>query len=124
MTYTVWHDNGMKGFLAVVFAGVALATVAEPFRDGDTVVFHSARWFYGNRGAPVDDVAAFSAWFERNEKDKTGYFAKFVPGYLEYWPRHEEVRRALRDERRTVRALARPQPHRYEITAWDDDGGH
>ena len=76
---------------------------------------HAARWFYAMRKAPVDDVKAFGVWFEKNEKDKTGYFAKFVPGYLEYWPRYREVRAELLADQRKARALARPVPRKYEV---------
>lgn len=76
---------------------------------------HSARWSYGIRGAPVDDLKAFADWFEKNEKDKTAYFAKFVPGYLAYWPHYRETRADLASRQEAVRVLARPRPHRYEL---------
>ena len=83
---------------------------------------HSARWFYGKRGAPVDDVGAFALWFERNEKDKNSYFAKFVPGYLEYWPKYAKVRDELLMDQRQTREMALPLPHRYEIRPVADAG--
>jgi len=51
---------------------------------------HSARWFFGNRGVDVDDLAAFRVWYESNVKSGKagewgGYFGKFIPGYLGYW---------------------------------------
>ncbi len=76
---------------------------------------HSGRWFYGQRGAPVDDVAAFAAWFEQNEKDKSAYFAGFVPAYLKYWPTYRESRAALLADQQAARALVKPVPHRYEV---------
>ena len=76
---------------------------------------HSARWAYGGRGAPVDDVKAFAAWFEKNEKDKSGHFARFVPGYLEYWPHYRETREQLRSDQEKAREMVRPVAHRYEV---------
>ena len=73
---------------------------------------HSARWAYSGR-ANVDDVAAFAKWIE--EKGENGYFAKFVPGYVEYWPRYREVRAGLLAEQEKVYALAKPKIHRYRI---------
>ncbi|MBQ7721782.1 MAG: SGNH/GDSL hydrolase family protein [Kiritimatiellae bacterium] len=73
---------------------------------------HSGRWAYFGQ-TDVDDVDAFAKWFAgRNE---TGYFAQFVPGYLEYWPHYKETRAALLAEQEKVFALANPKPHRYEI---------
>jgi len=76
---------------------------------------HSARWFYTFRGAPVDDAAAFKDWFEKNERNKTGYFAKFVPGYLDYWPHYRETRAELLKDQEDVRRLAKPVAHRYVL---------
>ena len=73
---------------------------------------HSARWAYSGR-TDVDDVAAFAKWIE--EKGENGYFAKFVPGYVEYWPRYREVRAGLLAEQEKVYALAKPKIHRYRI---------
>lgn len=75
---------------------------------------HSGRWFYQGR-APVDDVTAFAEWFEKNESDKTGHFQKFVPGYLDYWPRHDEVRAKLWADQQDVRKIAKPVWRHYEI---------
>ncbi|MCQ2388766.1 MAG: SGNH/GDSL hydrolase family protein [Kiritimatiellae bacterium] len=76
---------------------------------------HSARWAYGGRGAPVDDMKAFAAWFEENEKDKTGYFAGFVPGYLEYWPHYRETRERLWSDQEKARKMVSPVAHRYVV---------
>ena len=76
---------------------------------------HSARWAYGGRGAPVDDVKAFAAWFEKNEKDKSSHFAKFVPGYLEYWPHYRETREQLWSDQEKARETVRPLAHRYVV---------
>ena len=76
---------------------------------------HSARWAYGQRGAPVDDVKAFADWFEKNETNKDAYFAKFVPEYLAYWPHYRETREKLLADQRQARALVKPVAHRYEV---------
>ena len=76
---------------------------------------HSARWYYGQRGAPVDDVKVFADWFEKNEPNKGDHFAKFVPAYLAYWPRYREERAALLVDQRKVRELVKPIAHRYEV---------
>ena len=76
---------------------------------------HSARWFYGQCGAPVDDVAAFKAWFGQDGRNDGGHFAAFVPGYLAYWPTYRETRAALWADQERVRALAKPLPHRYAV---------
>ncbi|MBR3921664.1 MAG: SGNH/GDSL hydrolase family protein [Kiritimatiellae bacterium] len=73
---------------------------------------HSARWAYSGR-TDVDDVAAFAKWIEK--KGENGYFAKFVPGYVEYWPRYREVRAELLAEQEKVYALARPKLRHYRI---------
>ena len=46
---------------------------------------------------------------------ENGYFAKFVPGYVEYWPHYREVRAGLLAEQEKVYALARPRLRRYRI---------
>ena len=76
---------------------------------------HAARWLYAMRKAPVDDVKAFAEWFEKNEKDKNGYFAKCVPGYLEYWPHYRESRERLWADQEKARETVRPVAHRYEV---------
>ena len=76
---------------------------------------HSARWCYARRTS-VDDVEAFAKWFERNEKNKNMYYARFVPGYLAYWPTYKETRAKLWADQEAARALAKPVPHRYEIS--------
>ncbi len=76
---------------------------------------HSARWAYGGRGAPVDDVKAFAAWFDKNEKDKSSHFAKFVSGYLEYWPHYRETREQLWSEQEKAREMVRPVKRRYVV---------
>lgn len=81
---------------------------------------HSARWFFGNHGQDVDDIPAFRTWYETNVKtgkagEWGGYFGKFIPGYLEYWPKYKAVREALWKDQDAVRELAKPVPHRYEI---------
>ena len=73
---------------------------------------HSARWAYSGR-TDVDNVEAFAKWIE--ESGEKGYFAKFVPGYVEYWPHYREVRVGLLAEQEKVYALARPKPHRYQV---------
>ena len=81
---------------------------------------HSARWFFGNRGQDVDDIPAFRTWYETNVKtgkagEWGGYFGKFIPGYLEYWPKYKAVREELWRDQDAVRELAKPVPHRYEV---------
>ena len=73
---------------------------------------HSARWAYFGR-ADVDNVEVFAKWIE--EKGENGYFAKFVPGYVEYWPHYREVRAGLLAEQNKVYAVAKPKPHRYQV---------
>lgn len=75
---------------------------------------HYTRWFYQTR-APVDDVKAFSEWFEKNEKNKTMVFARFMPQYVEYWPKHKEIREGLWKDQEAVRALARPRSLEYSL---------
>lgn len=74
---------------------------------------HSARWFFGNK-TDVDDLAGLKAYVE-SLPDKGGYFGKFVPGYVEYWPTYREARKSLLAAQNEVYGLARPVPHRYEI---------
>ena len=73
---------------------------------------HSARWAYSGR-TDVDDVTAFAKWIE--EKGEKGYFAKFVPGYVEYWPRYREVRAELLAAQEKVYVLASPQRRCYRV---------
>ena len=61
------------------------------FRDGDTVVFFGDSITHG------------------------GMYYKFVPGYVEYWPRYREVRAELLAEQEKVYALARPKLRHYRI---------
>ncbi len=88
----------------------------EELRQEERVLrnHHSGRWFYSGR-APVDDVKAFGEWFEKNEQDKDGHFQKFVPGYLEYWPRHAAIRAKLWTDQQAVRQLAKPVRRHYEV---------
>ena len=79
------------------------------FRD-----HHSGRWFFAKR-APVDDMKAFGEWFEKNVPDKCGYYEKFVPGYLEYWPKRAEERSKLWLDQQAVRLLAKPVKRHYEL---------
>ena len=74
---------------------------------------HSARWFFGNK-TNVDDLAGFKAYVDALP-DKGGYFGKFVPGYIDYWPKYREVRAKLLADQNEVYAIAKPVPHRYEI---------
>jgi len=80
---------------------------------------HSARWcFYGQ--APVDDIPAMKRWYETDLQTggavANGYFGEMIPGYLEYWPKYRRVRDELLRDQEAVRELARPRPHRYEIS--------
>ena len=79
---------------------------------------HSARWCYFNR-APVNDIAAFRAWYDNDVKnggkEANSYFGRFIPGYLAYWPKYREVREALWKDQDAARALAKPVSHRYEV---------
>jgi len=84
-------------------------------REAELRNHHSARWFYGQRGAPVDDVTAFADWFEKKVPNKGEYFAGFVPGYLAYWPTYRETRAKLWEDQQTVRSLAQPVCRHYEI---------
>lgn len=80
---------------------------------------HSARWCYYGR-APVDDIPALKKWYAddvaRGGREAKSYFGGFMPGYIEYWPKYREVRAELWRDQEAVRALARPVPHRYEVT--------
>ena len=80
---------------------------------------HSARWAFSGR-APVDDVAALRAWYEDDLKSggkhANSYFGKFLPGYLEYWPKYREVRAELWKDQESVRKLAKPVAHKYEVS--------
>lgn len=74
---------------------------------------HSARWsFYGKTN--VDDLAGLAAYVEALP-DKGGYFGRFVPGYVAYWPTYRETRAELLAKQNEVYALAKPVPHRYEL---------
>ena len=80
---------------------------------------HSARWYFGDKG-PVDDIPAFRTYYEAKVKSGkapqwTGYFGRFIPGYLEYWPKYKEVRAQLWKDQEQVRKLACPVPHVYVI---------
>jgi hypothetical protein len=75
---------------------------------------HYTRWFYQPK-TDVDDVKAFSEWFEKNVKNKTMVFSKFKPQYVEYWPKHKEVREQLWKDQEAVRALAKPRQLSYEV---------
>ena len=75
----------------------------------------AVRWVYGRQGAPVDDLQAFAAWFEKNEPDKMGFFARWMPDYLTHWPVRQEVRAHLLRDQLAVRELARPVPRRYRV---------
>lgn len=81
---------------------------------------HSARWAFFNR-APVNDIAAFRAWYEADlaagGKESKSYFGKFIPGYLAYWPEYKSVRETLWKDQEEARKLAKPVPHRYEIVS-------
>lgn len=94
-----------------VFDETARLSASERILRG----YHSARWYYGRR-APVDDVKAFAAWFEKNEPKKDGGFAQRVPGYCKYWPTYRQTREQLRADQEKARELGRPKAHRYEIT--------
>lgn len=49
------------------------------------------------------------------EPYKDGYFQKFVPGYLEYWPKHVEIRAKLWADQQAVREIAKPVRRHYEV---------
>ena len=81
---------------------------------------HSARWFFRNHVPDVDDIPSFRAWYEQQQKAGglggwKSYFGRFIPGYLEYWPKYREVREQLWKDQKEVRKLARPLPRKYEI---------
>ena len=80
---------------------------------------HYTRWFYQPQ-TNVDDIPAFQAWYDKNVKDKNMIFAKFMPQYVEYWPKHEQVRAELWRDQEAVRALARPRRHVYVCEAKED----
>ena len=84
------------------------ACVEKTLRD-----HHRARWAYSGK-VDVDDVAAFAKWAK--ETGESGPFAKFIPGYVGYWPHYRETRAALLREQEKVYALAVTKPRRYEIT--------
>jgi len=79
---------------------------------------HYARGHFGTR-APVDDMKAFAVWAAENINEKSPpwdkTFAPYIKGYLEYWPRHHEIRDQLWRDQDAVRQLARPVRHRYEV---------
>ena len=81
---------------------------------------HSARWAFTGQ-APVDDVAALRAWYEKDlaagGKNAKSYFGGFIPGYLEYWPKYREVRAELWKDQEMARALAKPVSRRYEVVS-------
>ena len=78
---------------------------------------HSARWYFGARGAPVDDVKAFESWIKTFKGDAwSGYFGKFVPGYLAYWPSYRATRETLWKDQLRVKTLAKPSVRRYALT--------
>ena len=76
--------------------------------------YHASRWFYQEK-APVDDIPAFTAWVAKNVKNRTMYFNQGLDGYIDYWPKREQVREELQAKQREIRALARPKAHDYEI---------
>jgi hypothetical protein len=75
---------------------------------------HYTRWFYQTR-ANVDDMKEFSDWFEKNVKNTTMVFARYKPQYVEYWPKHKEVREQLWKDQQAVRAMAKPRALKYEV---------
>lgn len=80
---------------------------------------HSARWFFRSK-APVDDMTAFRRYYDEkiNVKDSpewARHFGRYIPGYLDYWPKYREVREALWKDQQAVRELAKPVPHKYEL---------
>lgn len=78
---------------------------------------HSARWYFGARGAPVDDMEAFGAWMKDFKGDAwSGYFGKFVPGYLSYWPNCRAEREKLWEDQQKAMELAKPCVRRYVLS--------
>ena len=73
---------------------------------------HSARWAFGGM-TDVDDLEGLKAYVAAHDPD--GYFSKFVPGYVDYWPIYRETRAKLLEKQNEVYALAKPGPHRYEL---------
>ena len=98
----------------------AVAKRHDELRERERVLrnHHSARWAFGNR-APVGDIAAFKAWYEKklaaSDQGVTSGFGNFIPGYLDYWPKYREVRAELWKDQEAARQLAKPVSHRYEI---------
>ena len=76
---------------------------------------HYARWSYGYH-TNVDDIPAFRKWAENKEnKEKGGFCAKFIPEYCEYWPKHESVRASIFAEKERVRKMAEPVARHYRL---------
>lgn len=73
---------------------------------------HSARWAFSGK-TDVDDLEGLKAYVAANDPD--GYFSKFVPGYVAYWPTYRETRAKLLEKQNEVYALAKPGKHLYEL---------
>ena len=92
----------------------SVARLLAQLREEESVLrgHHSARWaFYGKTN--VDDLEGLKAYVAAH--DPNGYFSKFVPGYVAYWPKYREVRAKLLERQDEVYALAQPKVHRYEL---------
>ena len=80
--------------------------------------YNAVRWVYKGK-APVDDVPAFKAWYEKDVasdgKVAKSYFGQFIPGYLENWTKYKELRAQLWKDQDAACALAKPVPHKYAI---------
>jgi lysophospholipase L1-like esterase len=84
-------------------------------RESNVRNAHYARWSYGYH-TNVDDIPAFRKWAENKEnKEKGGFCAKFIPEYCEYWPKHESVRASIFAEKERVRKMAEPVARHYRL---------
>ena len=92
----------------------------EELRQRERVLrdYNAVRCVYRDK-APVDDVPAFRAWYEKDVasggKVAKSYFGQFIPGYLENWTKYKELRAALWKDQDAVSELAKPAPHKYAI---------
>lgn len=101
-------------------AEVFAAQAAVSGRERKVRNAHYARWAYASR-FDVDDVEGFRKWGRDNhERIKGEYFAKYIPEYCDYWPRHKSVRASILAEQQRVRAMARPVARRYRLSRCRD----
>ena len=116
-------NSCVKGVSALAAVLLAFAASAEPFADGDTVVFlgdsitHGGRYhqfitdFYRTR-YPDARIRFVNSGIGG---DSASGAQRRLKEDVKYWPTYREARKSLLAAQNEVYGLARPVPHRYEI---------